>query len=77
MTTDYCKKCNQEIKYGELVTGQSWSGDGGEHITCPEPEVLHTDDVEYMPVDEHTGVYEMTSSSPNPYLAMVARAGRK
>lgn len=39
--TDTCHKCGQPIRDGELVTGLTWSGDGGAHIECPkkpEPE---------------------------------------
>ena len=64
MTNETCKKCGQEIREGELITGQAWNGDGGEHITCPEPIIARHDDIEYMPVDERTGVYEL-------YLSMV------
>ena len=74
MTNETCKKCGQEIREGELITGQAWNGDGGEHLTCPEPIIARHDDIEYMPVDERTGVYELPER--NPYLSMVARASQ-
>lgn len=35
-----CPKCSKAIQDGELVTGQSWNGEGGEHITCPTDKAL-------------------------------------
>lgn len=32
---ELCSKCGQELKEGQIVTGQSWNGDGGEHVNCP------------------------------------------
>ena len=75
MTNETCKKCGQEIREGELITGQAWNGDGGEHITCPEPIIT--------PVRSSTGMYSMSSCRAvyelperNPYLSMVARTRR-
>ena len=71
MSNDTCNKCGQVIQTGELIQGQSWSGDGGAHISCPEV-ILVAHDVEYTPVDSHTGVYEM--SAENPYFVIIKRA---
>ena len=30
-----CPKCNRPIQDGELITGQTWNGEGGQHIECP------------------------------------------
>lgn len=32
---DVCSKCGQAIKEGELVSGVSWNGEGGTHLSCP------------------------------------------
>jgi hypothetical protein len=29
-----CPKCGQSLLPGQLITGQAWNGDGGEHINC-------------------------------------------
>jgi hypothetical protein len=72
METDTCKNCRQPFKHGELVTGQSWSGDGGVHITCPEPEATQASVADYLPIDDKTGVYVLDTAA-NPYLAMWER----
>jgi hypothetical protein len=30
-----CPTCKREICNGELITGLTWNGDEGQHITCP------------------------------------------
>ncbi len=32
---DACSHCHETMLDGELVTGQSWDGQGGAHIECP------------------------------------------
>jgi len=29
-----CSRCGRSLLHGELITGQSWNGQGGEHINC-------------------------------------------
>ena len=69
-----CKNCGQPFKTGELITGQSWNGDGGQHISCPEPEPQQqvTTAVDYVPADDNTGVYVL-DTAVNPYLEMWKR----
>ena len=31
-----CRKCGQSLLPGQLITGQAWNGDGGEHIHCED-----------------------------------------
>ena len=35
MEHELCPKCGQPMFPGELVTGHTPTGDGGEHIMCP------------------------------------------
>lgn len=51
-TIDICPKCTHEIKEGELTTGLSWNGEGGEHIVCPEPIVLETNEDERRQIQQ-------------------------
>lgn len=55
---EFCSKCKQLLKLGEVVTGLSWNGDGGSHVNCPDPVPAETQ-VDYLPVDARTGVYEI------------------
>lgn len=51
---DLCHKCWQPIQDGELVTGLTWSGDGGAHIKCP---LTPADRPSARP--PHSGFYEI------------------
>jgi hypothetical protein len=35
-TKTICPNCGQPIQDGGLVTGESWNGQGGQHVHCPE-----------------------------------------
>jgi hypothetical protein len=67
--TELCSKCGRELKDGELVTGQTWNGDGGAHIVCPETKILMISaplsmapEVDYAPADVPTGFVELEAA---------------
>lgn len=31
---ELCSKCKQELKEGQIIIGQAWNGDGGDHLDC-------------------------------------------
>ncbi len=35
-TLELCPKCGNPLLEGQVITGQSWNGDGGAHVNCPD-----------------------------------------
>ncbi len=38
LNNDICPKCHRLILTGEIITGGSWNGEGGQHLECPKGE---------------------------------------